>query len=55
MNLPPVYGPERPGDVKHSLADITAGHKDLGYEPLVDIETGLRKTIHWYRERELKR
>lgn len=31
-----------------ALADITAAQRDLGYEPLVDIETGLRKTIDWY-------
>lgn len=52
--LQPVYGPERAGDVKHSLADITAAKTDLHYEPLVDIETGLRRTIRWYRDRELK-
>jgi nucleoside-diphosphate-sugar epimerase len=50
VNLHPRYGPERPGDVKHSLADITAAQNDLNYEPLVDIETGLRKTIGWYRK-----
>ena len=48
----PRYGPERVGDVKHSLADITAAEHDLGYEPLVDVETGLRQTIEWYRELE---
>lgn len=51
-DLRPAYGPERPGDVKHSLADITAAQTELHYEPLVDIETGLRKTIRWYREHE---
>jgi UDP-N-acetylglucosamine/UDP-N-acetyl-alpha-D-glucosaminouronate 4-epimerase len=52
VKLPPQYGPERPGDVKHSLADITAARRDLKYEPTVDVETGLRKTIEWYREGE---
>ncbi len=43
------YGPERAGDVKHSLADISRARQNLGYEPLVDFEEGLRRTIDWYR------
>jgi UDP-N-acetylglucosamine/UDP-N-acetyl-alpha-D-glucosaminouronate 4-epimerase len=53
VKLPPQYGPERPGDVKHSLADITAARGDLGYDPTVDVETGLRKTVEWYKQQEL--
>ena len=43
------YCPERAGDIKHSLADITLAQKHLGYEPLVDFEEGLRRTVEWYR------
>jgi len=43
------YGPERDGDVKHSLADLTHAKKNLGYKPLVDFEEGLKKTVDWYR------
>jgi UDP-glucose 4-epimerase len=43
------YGPERAGDVKHSLADMTRAEKHLGYRPQVDFEEGLRRTIEWYR------
>ena len=43
------YGPERSGDVKHSLADMTRSEKHLGYKPQVDFEEGLRRTIEWYR------
>jgi UDP-glucose 4-epimerase len=43
------YAPERTGDVKHSLADLTQARKHLGYEPVVDFEEGLRRTIEWYR------
>lgn len=50
VKLPPKYGPERAGDVRHSLADITAAGNDLQYEPVVDVETGFRKTIEWYRK-----
>ena len=43
------YGPERGGDVKHSLADISLAQKHLGYKPLVSFEEGLRRTVEWYR------
>ena len=43
------YGPERTGDVKHSLADMSRAEKHLGYKPKVDFEEGLRRTIEWYR------
>ena len=48
------YGPERPGDVKHSLADISRAEKYLGYKPIVDFEEGLGRTVEWYRGREPK-
>ena len=44
------YGPERAGDVKHSLADLSLAKEHLGYAPVVDFEEGLRRTIEWYRE-----
>lgn len=40
---------ERTGDVKHSLADIAAAQKALGYKPTVDFQEGLRRTVDWYR------
>ena len=43
------YGPERGGDIKHSLADITKAEAGLGYKPRVDFEEGLRRTVEWYR------
>ena len=43
------YGPERGGDIKHSLADICLAQKHLGYKPLVSFEEGLRRTVGWYR------
>lgn len=44
------YGPERGGDIKHSLADISRAESALGYKPKVDFEEGLRHTVEWYRE-----
>ena len=46
------YGPERAGDVKHSLADLSRTANALGYQPLVDFEEGLRRTVEWYRGQE---
>lgn len=43
------YAEERTGDVKHSLADITAAHSDLGYQPKIAFREGLQKTVDWYR------
>ncbi|HZQ94339.1 MAG TPA: SDR family oxidoreductase [Candidatus Sulfotelmatobacter sp.] len=45
----PNYGPERGGDIKHSLADITKAEAGLGYKPKVGFEEGLRRTVEWYR------
>ena len=45
---PPLYGPERVGDVKHSLASIDRARKELGYEPKADFQQGLEKTVAWY-------
>ncbi len=39
----------RAGDIRHSLADIRQARKLLGYRPRVDFETGLRRTVEWYR------
>src|SRR5271166_2854514 len=43
------YVPERSGDIKHSLADITQAQKHLGYKVLVNFEDGLRRTVEWYK------
>jgi UDP-glucose 4-epimerase len=51
VDLPAQYGPARPGDVLHSQADISAARRDLGFEPSIDFEEGLRRTLEWYREK----
>ena len=48
----PVYDAERGGDIKHSLADISAAEEHLGYKPTVNFEEGLRRTVEWYRSQE---
>jgi len=48
-SLQPVYAEGRQGDVKDSQADITKARTRLGYEPTVDLEEGLRRTLDWFR------
>ena len=43
-----MHSPERPGDVKHTLADISEAQRDFGYKPLVKFWDGLDKTIDWW-------
>jgi len=47
--IQPTFGPARAGDVRHSQANITLARRDLGYEPTVSFEEGLRYTLEWYR------
>jgi UDP-glucose 4-epimerase len=49
-NLAPQHGPARSGDIRHSRADIRRARQDLGYEPLVAFDDGLKETLRWYRE-----
>ena len=49
-DVQPTHAEPRPGDVRESLADITLARKLLGYEPQVDFEEGLRRSIDYYRE-----
>jgi len=42
------HSPSRAGDVPHTLADIGAAKRDFGYQPLVDFEEGLRRTVDFF-------
>ncbi|HHT63029.1 MAG TPA: LPS biosynthesis protein WbpP, partial [Clostridia bacterium] len=48
--IEPIFGPERPGDIKHSNADISKARELLGYEPEWSFEQGIKAAIEWYRE-----
>ena len=50
-DLRPIYGPERAGDVRHSLADISKAQRLLGYKVGVTVKEGLKQTFQWYRDR----
>ncbi len=46
----PLYGPPRTGDIRDSLADITAAREAFDYHPAVSFEEGLRRTVEWYKQ-----
>ena len=50
-----TYGPSRPGDIQHSLADLSRAKEVLDYDPLVMFETGIRKTYNWYLQLSMLR
>jgi UDP-glucose 4-epimerase len=48
----PIYQESRKGDVKHSLADIRKGKEIIHYEERVGVETGLKKTVDFFKDRK---
>lgn len=46
--LEPLHVAPRPGDVRHSCADISAARRELGYEPRIVLKDGLAKTVEWF-------
>lgn len=47
-NIEVVYGPNRLGDIPHSLASIDKARKLLGYKPLYNMKEGLKEAVEWY-------
>jgi nucleoside-diphosphate-sugar epimerase len=47
--IKPIYEKDKPGDIKHSHADISCAKKILGYEPEYGFEDGLQKTVEWFQ------
>jgi len=47
----PVHEPPRPGDIRHSSADIQKAKDRLNYRPRSDFRAGLEKTIAWHQEK----
>ncbi len=50
VNIEPIYGPERAGDIKHSNADISKAKELLGYDPEWSFDRGIKAAIEWYKE-----
>jgi UDP-glucose 4-epimerase len=51
VDVCPVYAAPRAGDVRHSLADLTRSRQELGYEPMVGLRDGLRRSVEHFSER----
>lgn len=51
-DIDPVHDKPRPGDIRHSFADITKAGKMITYEPEVPFDDGLKETVGWYRNKE---
>ena len=49
LDLEPHFGPERPGDIKHSNADISKARRLLGYDPDWSFDRGIKAAIEWYK------
>ncbi len=50
VDMNPIFGPPRIGDIPHSLADISKATKQLSYNPTVAVRQGLEKSFAWYKE-----
>ncbi len=49
-DIQPIYAPVRPGEIKHSYADISKIKKDLNYQPIVSFSEGLKQTFKYYEK-----
>ena len=45
-----VYGPERPGDIRHTQADVSLAKELLDWEPKTDFKQGVEETIRWFNK-----
>ncbi|HEY0457414.1 MAG TPA: GDP-mannose 4,6-dehydratase, partial [Verrucomicrobiae bacterium] len=54
QNRRPIYEPFRPGDIRHSQADISLAKKCLGYQPEFGLEDGLRAALKWYCKQQTR-
>lgn len=52
--VPIVRAPKRPGDVYLTYFDCSKAHRELGWRAEVDLEHGMRSTVNYFREKELK-
>lgn len=50
VDIEPIFGPERAGDIKHSNADISKARNYLGYDPEWSFNRGIEAAIEWYKE-----
>lgn len=48
LNIRPVYGPQRAGDIPHSLASVEKARRLLGYVPTHNVIQGIKEAVEWY-------
>lgn len=53
VSLPPIYAEPRPGDIRHSVADVSRAREVLGFTPQVSLVDGLALAVEWYRGRPM--
>ena len=46
VNIEPIFGPNRPGDIPHSNADISKAKNMVGYDPKISFDEGMKKYIN---------
>jgi nucleoside-diphosphate-sugar epimerase len=49
-DIEPIYEDPRPGDVRHSHAEIGKARKEIGYDPTIDFREGLERTVESFRD-----
>jgi nucleoside-diphosphate-sugar epimerase len=47
-DIDPIYDDPRPGDVRHSMADLEHVQEQLGYDPEIGFQEGLERTVEWF-------
>ncbi len=50
-SIEPKFAPPRPGDIRHSCAEVEKAKSVLNFKPLVSFEDGVAETVEWYRQR----
>lgn len=50
VDIEPIFGPDRAGDIKHSNADISKAKEALDYDPDWSFESGIKAAIEWYKD-----
>ena len=50
VDVEPIFGPPRKGDIRDSNADITKARTNLGYDPSYDFKAGIELAIDWYKK-----
>ena len=53
VDIPPCYAEPRPGDIRHSFADVSRAANILQFAPQISLVDGLRTTVQWYRTRSV--